>query len=129
MPQHELADFFDTFHILVRPVYASIYFPGTALLYVASIWLNLPPWVMPLLAAGASVALLYRVISELVDGVPADNDLFGVAPDDDVIGYTNAAGTQNKVAMVFPKGAAKYVGPGYETLVPYYVDVPVIADR
>src|SRR4051794_17484608 len=28
MPQHPLADFFDSFHILVRPVYASKYFPG-----------------------------------------------------------------------------------------------------
>jgi len=77
---------------------------------------------------GSNRMTAHRVPSELVDGVPADNDLFGVAPDDDVIGYTNAAGTQNKVAMVFPKGAAKYVGPGYETLVPYYVDVPVIAE-
>ncbi|MEA2710227.1 MAG: hypothetical protein QOF78_2828, partial [Phycisphaerales bacterium] len=69
MPPHPLADFFDTFHILVRPVYASIYFPGTALMYVAGVWLNLPPWVMPLAVAGATVGLLYRVVSELIDGV------------------------------------------------------------
>ena len=68
-PPHELADFFDTFHIIVRPVHASIYFPGTALLYVPSVWLGLPAWVLPVLAAGATVALLYRVITELVDGV------------------------------------------------------------
>jgi len=34
LPAHPLADFLDSFHILVRPVYASIYFPGTALLNV-----------------------------------------------------------------------------------------------
>ncbi|HXE53453.1 MAG TPA: hypothetical protein VN541_10575, partial [Tepidisphaeraceae bacterium] len=28
MPRHELADFFETFHFLTRPVYGSIYFPG-----------------------------------------------------------------------------------------------------
>ena len=30
MPQHPLADFFDTFYVLVRPKYASMYFPGAA---------------------------------------------------------------------------------------------------
>jgi hypothetical protein len=71
MPPHELADFFDTFHILTHPVYASIYFPGAALMNVPAMWLNLPPWVMPLLVAGLSAALLYRVVTELVDGVAA----------------------------------------------------------
>jgi 4-amino-4-deoxy-L-arabinose transferase-like glycosyltransferase len=66
---HPLADFFESFHVLVRPVYASIYFPGTALLYLPTIWLGLPSWVMPLLAAAASAALLYRVVTELIDGV------------------------------------------------------------
>jgi streptogramin lyase len=37
------------------------------------------------------------------------NDPFGVAPDDDVIGYTGAA--SNKVGMLFPKGAAIVVAP------------------
>jgi hypothetical protein len=60
--------------------------------------------------------------------VAADNDLFGVAPDDDVIGYTNAAATENKVAMLFPKGDAVTVTPMCETLYPFYVDVPVMAD-
>ena len=68
MKQHELADFFDTFYVITRPVYASLYFPGTALLYAPSDWLGWPSWVMPVVAAGAVVALVYRVISELIDG-------------------------------------------------------------
>ena len=66
---HPLADFFDSFHILAEPVYASIYFPGAALLYLPGTLLGLPTWVMPLLAASASAALLYRVVTELIDGV------------------------------------------------------------
>src|SRR5688500_12800871 len=46
MPQHELADFFETFHIFVKPVYAPIYFPGAALMHVPAVWLALPYWVM-----------------------------------------------------------------------------------
>jgi streptogramin lyase len=37
------------------------------------------------------------------------NDPFGVAPDDDVIGYTGAL--SNKVGMLFPKGQAVYIAP------------------
>ena len=69
MPQHPLADFFDSFHILVRPVYASIYFPGTALMNVPGVWLGLPTWVVPVVAAGLVVALAYRVTAELIDDV------------------------------------------------------------
>ena len=68
MPRHELADFFDTFYVIVKPVYASLYFPGTALLYAPSDWLQWPTWVMPVVAAGAVVGLVYRVVTELVDG-------------------------------------------------------------
>lgn len=71
MPQHELADFFDTFYVITKPVYASLYFPGTALLYAPSDWLGWPTWVMPVIAAGAVVGLVYRVISELIDGTAA----------------------------------------------------------
>jgi hypothetical protein len=69
MPQHPLADFFDTFYVLVKPVYASQYFPGTALMYVPSVWLGWPTWVLPLLASGAIVGLVYHIVTELVDGV------------------------------------------------------------
>ena len=69
MPAHELAEFFDSFQLIVEPVYASMYFPGTALLYVPTIWLGLPLWALPLLAAGACAALLCRIVTELLDGV------------------------------------------------------------
>ena len=71
MPQHELADFFDTFYVLVRPKYASFYFPGAALLYVPTIWLGLPTWLMPAAVAGAVVGLVYRLTCELLDGAAA----------------------------------------------------------
>lgn len=68
MPPHPLADFFDTFYVLTRPVYAAQSFPGSALLFVPGVWLNWPGWVIPLLLSGAVVGLIYRIIAELVDG-------------------------------------------------------------
>lgn len=68
MPPHPLADFFDTFYVLARPAYASQYFVGAALLYVPTVWLGLPTWVLPAVVAGAIVGLVYRVVAELVDG-------------------------------------------------------------
>jgi 4-amino-4-deoxy-L-arabinose transferase-like glycosyltransferase len=67
---HELAEFFETFHVFVTPVYASVYFPGTALMYLPAVWLKLPFWLLPLLvAAGGGAAMSYRVTAELIDGV------------------------------------------------------------
>jgi hypothetical protein len=62
MPQHECADFFDSFHMLSRPKYASAYFPGTALLYAPLIWLGLPVWVGPVIGAvaGEFIAAPYQ---------------------------------------------------------------------
>lgn len=71
MPGLALPDFFDAFYILVRPVYCSLYFPGTALLYVVAIWLHLPLWLLPALASGAVVGLTYRILVELIDGAAA----------------------------------------------------------
>lgn len=62
------ADFFETFHTLVKPVYASSYFPGTAVLYVPAVWLGLPFWVLPLLASGAIVGLTFWIVVKLIDG-------------------------------------------------------------
>ncbi len=67
-------------------------------------------------------------VEPAMDGT-VESDLFGVAPDDDVIGYTNAGFTQNKVAMVFPKGNAVYVAPTRETLYPFYEYVQVTSER
>ncbi|HSZ54070.1 MAG TPA: glycosyltransferase family 39 protein [Tepidisphaeraceae bacterium] len=69
MPMHPLADFFESFFILVRPVYCSIYFPGAALTFVPGVWLGWQSYVMPLILSGSVAALLYRIIAELIDGV------------------------------------------------------------
>src|SRR5687768_6518385 len=66
---HPLADFFDSVHVITEPVYAAAYFPGTALMYVPAVWLGLPAWVLPLIAAAACVGLLYWIVAELVDGL------------------------------------------------------------
>jgi hypothetical protein len=71
MPAHPLAAFFDSFQLIVHPVYASIYFPGTALLYVPGIWLHLPPWLTSMAIAGAVVFLLHRTATELIDPLAA----------------------------------------------------------
>ena len=67
LPQHPCADFFETFYVLVKPVYAAIYFPGAALFFVPEIWAHLPFWVEPLIASGALAALLFLVVAELID--------------------------------------------------------------
>ena len=69
MPAHPLAEFFTNFQLLASPVYASCYFPGTAMCFTPGIWLGLPFWIMPLLISGACAGLVYLVFTELVDGV------------------------------------------------------------
>jgi len=69
LPQHPLADFFDAFFVIVRPVYASSYFPGTAMAYVPGVWLGVAPWVTAWVVTSLAVAMLYRVMAELIDGV------------------------------------------------------------
>jgi hypothetical protein len=68
-PQHPLADFFDNFYMLSRPVYAPIYFPGTALLNAPFVRAGLPYWTMPILASGLAVALTFHLTTLLIDGV------------------------------------------------------------
>jgi hypothetical protein len=55
----------------------------------------------------------------------ATNDLFGIAPDDDVIGYT--ATQTNKVGMLFPKFPAVFIPPTPVAIPP--VDFPVIVEK
>ena len=68
---HPLGPFFDSFQLLVAPVYASAYFPGTALLYVPGVWLGLPPWVTSLAVAAAVAGLLFRAVAMALDGPSA----------------------------------------------------------
>ncbi|MBC8105818.1 MAG: glycosyltransferase family 39 protein, partial [Anaerolineae bacterium] len=68
LPSPPLADFFETFHVVVKPVYASVYFPGTAMLYVPSVLLHAPHHWTALLICAAGVGLVYLLATELLDG-------------------------------------------------------------
>jgi 4-amino-4-deoxy-L-arabinose transferase-like glycosyltransferase len=68
LPAHPMADFFQELFIFNKPVYASMYFPGTALFYAPSIWLHIPNWLYSSLISAAAVALTYRVLAEVLDG-------------------------------------------------------------
>jgi len=68
MPAIPLPDFFETFYVFVSPVYASMYFPGAAMMYVPALLLHLPYYVAPLAASGVCAALLYLVFTEILDG-------------------------------------------------------------
>jgi hypothetical protein len=69
MPGHPLADFFDTFYVLIQPKYAAQSFPGTAILYAPAILLHIAPWIWSVGIAAVTVGLMYRVTAELVDGL------------------------------------------------------------
>src|SRR5262249_27550061 len=56
MPSPRLPDFFDQFHVLVTPTFASKYWPGHGILLVPGIWLGVPGLV-PLLLNGLAAAL------------------------------------------------------------------------
>jgi hypothetical protein len=69
MPEHPQADFFESYHVFVRPVYAGMYFPGTALLYAIPIRLGLPTWAFSVGLGGFAVAMVYLLMTELIDGL------------------------------------------------------------
>ncbi|MGD0389795.1 MAG: hypothetical protein ABSC42_12670 [Tepidisphaeraceae bacterium] len=71
MPAIPCPDFFDTFYLLVTPVYASMYFPGAAMMYVPALLLHLPYVVAPLAASGLCAAMLYLIVGEILDGASA----------------------------------------------------------
>ena len=69
MPGHPLAGFFESFQLFTKPVYASAYFPGTAIIYLPGIWLHWQPFVTSLIVSGAVAGLLYWITTELLDGM------------------------------------------------------------
>ena len=71
MPMHPLADFFETFYVLFKPVYCSIYFPGAALAFAPMVWFGWASWIIPAVISGSAVGLLYRIMVELTDGAAA----------------------------------------------------------
>lgn len=64
-----IVPFFDALALVTDRVYAPMYFPGTALMTVPFLWLQLPFWIMPLLAASASAGLLYSLVAEIFDPI------------------------------------------------------------
>lgn len=68
LPSPPLADFFETIHVIVKPVYASVYFPGTAMLYVPSVWLHAAHYWTALIICAASVGVVYLFATKLLDG-------------------------------------------------------------
>lgn len=67
LAKHAHPEFFDTFHVIVDPVYASMYFPGAAMFFAVGVLLHLPFWITAVLIAAGCMALTYRVIAEVVD--------------------------------------------------------------
>jgi hypothetical protein len=71
MPAIPLPQFFDSFYVLVQPVYASMYFPGMAILFVPVLLLHLPYIVATLAASGLCAAMLYLILTDILDGASA----------------------------------------------------------
>jgi hypothetical protein len=65
----EIRPFFDALSLIADRVYASMYFPGAAVAELPFLWLHLPFWLMPLLAASVSAGMLYAVVAEMFDPV------------------------------------------------------------
>jgi Dolichyl-phosphate-mannose-protein mannosyltransferase len=65
----EVSSFFDALAMVVDRVYASMYFPGTAVATVPFVWAHLPFWLMPLTAASVAAGLLYAVVAQVFDPV------------------------------------------------------------
>lgn len=99
---HPLAEFFDTFHIFVRPVYAPIHFPGTAILNVAGIWLGLNWSVIPIILTSLGCALLFLILVELVDGIAG---LIGV------VCFWGSSNVRMLATMITSHNAMLFLGP------------------
>lgn len=69
MPEHPLAEFFQNFQLIAKPVYASVYFPGAAMLYAPGVWLGLATWIIPLLSSAGVVTLIYLIFTRLIDAL------------------------------------------------------------
>ncbi|MEM9882043.1 MAG: glycosyltransferase family 39 protein [Planctomycetota bacterium] len=67
LPPHTHPEFFNSFHLLVEPLYLSKYFPGTALLLTPGVWMGLPHGVTMLAIAGAAVSMTYLLLARLFD--------------------------------------------------------------
>ncbi len=69
MPAHPMAPFFESFQLFTAPVYASIYFPGTAVVHLPGTWLHAQPFVTSLAVSGAVAGLLCWIVCKTIDAV------------------------------------------------------------
>ena len=69
-PSPPVPEFFEQWHVLVVPHYASKYPPGHALLLVPGIWLGLPG-LIPVLLGAATAALVFSIARRLTNGIVA----------------------------------------------------------
>jgi hypothetical protein len=68
MPALPLPQYFQTFYLITTPVYASMYFPGAAIMYAPALLLHLPYYIAPLVVAGLCAAMLWLVVTAILDG-------------------------------------------------------------
>jgi hypothetical protein len=71
MPALPLPEFFKTFYLIVKPAYASMYFPGAAMMWAPALALHLPYWTGTLAVAGLCAGMLYLMLAEILDGAYA----------------------------------------------------------
>jgi hypothetical protein len=64
-----VADFFDAISMISDRAYASMYFPGTALVYTPGVWLGVPFWITTIALASLTGGFLYLLMEELFDPV------------------------------------------------------------
>ena len=67
----DVRPFFDSIYLISDRVYASMYFPGTALALAAVIGAGMPYWIMTLAAAILAVVFFYLISAELFGAVRA----------------------------------------------------------
>jgi len=63
---HPLRRFFDSFQLIVDPVYASAYFPGTAMLLAPAVWLSVPFWAMSLFESSMAAGMLFVLVRRMI---------------------------------------------------------------
>jgi len=73
MPSYppDIQPFFDSFHLLMRPVYAGMYQPGTAMMLMPGVWLHWPFWAMPIVASSLAAGVLYLILDEIFGSIRA----------------------------------------------------------
>lgn len=67
MPAHPLQDALETFYVFITPVYGSMYFPGAGFFYAIAAYFNQPLWMMAVIIAGWTCAMLFRVLARATE--------------------------------------------------------------